>query len=198
MAERRTVQRVLNQILMAYPAQSAKLSDSMIAGMIETWADHLSDVNDDMLAAAVRNHIDNSQWLPSIAEIRAGTVALMRQASPAHQIASEAWGDVKRAILTVGYYSKPTFANPVTAAIVQRMSWREICLDDGPEGVIRAQFERMYDAELARRETAAQQSPEVRQFVAAMTASGNDLLPPPERGNDAQVLIKRLGEAKRV
>lgn len=198
MADRKTVQRILRQIMAAYPNQTAKLSDAMIAGMAETWADHLSDIDDALLAAAVRNHIDNSQWLPSIAEIRAGTVALMRQASPAHQIASEAWGDVKRAILAVGSYSKPAFDNPVTAAIVQRMGWREICLDEGPEGVIRAQFERMYDAELARRETAAQQSPAVRQFVVAMTASGENLLPPPERGNDAQALIKKLGEAKRI
>jgi hypothetical protein len=166
----------------------------MIAEMPDVWIEHLSDLDDGLLTAAVKNHIERSQWLPSIAEIRASAVSLMRQASPASQIASEAWGDVKRAILSVGYVGVPVFDNPATAATVRRMGWREICMDEGPEGVIRAQFERMYDAEIGRMEGKVQQSPAVREFVAAMTVAPDRQL----GAGDAQDLIKRIAEAKRV
>lgn len=181
-------------MLAAYPQHAAKLDATQIAAMLEVWQEDLIDLPDDLLIASCRNHRERSQWLPSIAEIRASAVSLMRQASPANQIAGEAWGDVKQAIASVGYYSLPQFDNPATAAAVRRMGWREICLDDGPEGVIRAQFERMYNAEIERMEGKVQQSATVREFVAAMTAPTNGQLPSPE----AQAVIKKLAEVKRV
>ena len=194
MATEANIKAQLKRILAAYPQHTAKLTDSQIADMVDVWLEDLADLPDDLLIASCRNHRERSQWLPSIAEIRASAVSLMRQASPANQIAGEAWGDVKQAIASVGYYSLPQFDNPATAAAVRRMGWREICLDDGPEGVIRAQFERMYNAEIERMEGKVQQSATVREFVAAMTAPANGQLPAPE----AQAVIKKLAEVKRV
>lgn len=194
MATQFNISKELRRILAAYPQHAARLEPSQVTAMLEVWQEDLADLPDDLLAVACRNHRERSQWLPSIAEIRASAVSLMRQASPARQSASEAWGDVKQAIASVGYYSLPQFDNPATAAAVRRMGWREICLDDGPEGVIRAQFERMYNAEIERMEGKVQQSATVREFVAAMTAPTNGQLPSPE----AQAVIKKLAEVKRV
>lgn len=194
MANQKLIRNLLNQTLMAYPQHTAKLPENMIAGMVDVWLEHLSDLPDDLLTVAVKNHIERSQWLPSIAEIRASAVSLMRQASPARQSASEAWGDVKRAIASIGYVGSPEFSNPATAAAVRRMGWRDICMDDGPEGVIRAQFERFYDAEIARMENAVQQSPAVRDFIGAMAVSPDRQLAP----GDTSAVIRRIAEARRV
>lgn len=194
MATQSNISKELRRILAAYPQHAARLEPSQVTAMLEVWQEDLADLPDDLLAVACRNHRERSQWLPSIAEIRASAVSLMRQASPANQIAGEAWGDVKKAIASVGYYGLPQFDNPATAAAVRRMGWREICLDDGPEGVIRAQFERFYDAEIARMENAVQQSPAVRDFIGAMTVSPDRQLAP----GDTSAVIRRIAEARRV
>lgn len=195
MATPETIRTQLKRMLAAYPQHASKLSDGQIVDMLEVWQEDLADLDDSLLVVACRNHRERSQWLPSIAEIRASAVSLMRQASPAAQIAGEAWLDVKREMSRVcGIYGKPEFTNPATAAVVRRMGWREICLDDGPEGVIRAQFERMYNAEIERLEVKVQQSATVREFVAAMTASQSPALP----SGDTGAVIAKLAEAKRV
>ena len=194
MANQKLIRNLLNQTLMAYPQHTAKLEPSQVTAMLEVWQEDLADLPDDLLAVACRNHRERSQWLPSIAEIRASAVSLMRQASPARQSASEAWGDVKRAIRSIGYVGSPEFDNPATAAVVRRMGWRDICMDDGPEGVIRAQFERMYNAEIERMESTVQQSPAVREFIGAMTVSPDRQLAP----GDTSAVIRRIAEARRV
>ena len=194
MATQSNISKELRRILAAYPQHAARLEPSQVTAMLEVWQEDLADLPDDLLAVACRNHRERSQWLPSIAEIRASAVSLMRQASPARQSASEAWGDVKRAIRSIGYVGSPEFDNPATAAVVRRMGWRDICMDDGPEGVIRAQFERFYDAEIARMENAVQQSPAVRDFIGAMTVSPDRQLAP----GDTSAVIRRIAEARRV
>lgn len=194
MATPSSISKELRRMLAAYPQHAAKLDAAQLTSMLEVWHEDLADLPDDLFIVACRNHRERSQWLPSIAEIRASAVSLMRQASPAAQIAGEAWGDVKRAIASVGYYGKPEFDNPATATVVRRMGWRDICMDDGPEGVIRAQFERMYNAEIERMESAVQQSPAVRDFIGAMTINPDRQLAP----GDTSAVIRRIAEARRV
>ena len=94
MASDDTVKTVVRHILTAYPKERAKLGADEIRSMFEVWPQYLNDLDDTLLLAAVQEHITHSQWLPSIAEIRAAAVSLMRQASPARQSAIDAWGDV--------------------------------------------------------------------------------------------------------
>ena len=194
MATQSNISKELRRILAAYPQHAARLEPSQVTAMLEVWQEDLADLPDDLLAVACRNHRERSQWLPSIAEIRASAVSLMRQASPARQSASEAWGEVKRAIARVGYCGQPVFSNPATSAVVRRMGWRDMCLDDGPEGVIRAQFERTYNAEIERMESAVQQSPAVRDFIGAMTINPDRQIAP----GDTSAVIRRIAEARRV
>ncbi len=191
-----TVTKLLRRTLAAYPQHSGKLSTSQIKDMQDVWLEMLSDLPDELLVAAVRNHLERSEWLPSIAEIRASAVSIVRQASPANQSAIDAWGEVKAAILRIGSYGVPTFDNPITAKIVQRMGWRVICLDDGPEGVLRAQFERYYNGEITRAEDRAAQSPAVAAFIGSMSA--DRFLPAPNRVDDITAqIVGRLSSPER-
>lgn len=171
-----TITRLLRHTLAAYPSHTARLSDAQIRDMQEVWLEMLGDLPADLLAAAVRSHIERSQWLPSVAEIRQAAVKLMRQGSPAQESAIDAWGSVKREVRRVGSYGAPYFVNPITARVVQRMGWREICLSEDPEAVVRAQFERYYNAEMMRAEEQAGMSADLRDFLA--TLSGQFLAPP--------------------
>lgn len=197
MATNDTVVKAIRHILTAYPKERAKLGQDEIRSMFEVWPQYLSDLDETLLMAAVQEHVTHSQWLPSIAEIRQAAVSLMRQASPAGQSAIDAWGDVKRAIARVGSYNVPSFDNPITARVVSRMGWREICLSEDPEGVIRAQFERYYNGEMERAERQAQQSPAVAGFIASMAADRFTELPAPRTTGIIADVARRLASPER-
>ena len=195
MASARLVRSLLNEVLTSYPQHVSRLSSETIAAMPDVWIEHLSDVDDTLLKMAVKNHIERSQWLPSIAEIRASAVSLMRQASPADQDWSRAWSELQRQIRVIGYVGKPEWTNPALAKTVEHLGgWQAVCFNEDPEGVFRKQFKDVYEVVIERMERSVTQSPAVREFVASMTAPANGLL----EAGDAQGLIKRLAEAKRV
>jgi len=197
MATNDTVVRAVKHILTAYPKERAKLGQDEIKSMFEIWPQYLSDLDETLLMAAVQEHVTHSQWLPSIAEIRQAAVSLMRQASPAGQSAIDAWGDVKQAIARVGSYNVPSFDNPITANVVKRMGWREICLSEDPEGVIRAQFERYYNEQIGRAERSAAQSPAVQAFVASIAADRFAELPAPRAADVIADVAGRLASPER-
>ena len=162
------VTKSLNAVLAAYPSQSSKLAPSTIAAMLEVWQDTLGDLDPDLLRMSVRRHIERSEFMPTVAEIRQAAVDIARQASPAHETAQEAWRKVRSSILSYGHNNKVTFANPITQAVVEQFGWYEMCVSEDPEAVNRAQFIKAYETELSRREDRARQSPAVREFVAQL------------------------------
>ena len=195
MASARLVRNLLNEVLTSYPQHVSRLSSETIAAMPEVWIDHLSDLDDTLLTMAVKNHIERSQWLPSIAEIRASAVSLMRQASPADQDWNEAYAELQKAIRQIGYMGKPEWTNPALAETVKTLGgWQAVCFNEDPEGVFRAQFREVYAIVIGRMERKVTQSPEVRAFIASMQAPQNGQL----EAGDATELIKRIAEAKRV
>lgn len=196
MANPETIRAQLKRILAAYPQHAAKLTDGQIVDMLDVWQEDLADLEDGLLVIALRNHRERSQWLPSIAEIRASAVSLMRQASPADQDWNEAYAELQRLILAVGYTGKPDFANPALAETVRTLGgWQQVCWNEDPDGVFRAQFRDVYQVVIARMERKVQQSSAVRDFIAAMTPPVNGQLPEP---GEAHGVIKRLAEGKRV
>ena len=195
MATPETIRNQLKRILAAYPQHAAKLTDSQIVDMLDVWQEDLADLEDGLLVIALRNHRERSQWLPSIAEIRASAVSLMRQASPADQDWNEAYAELQRLILSVGYIGKPDFANPALAETVRTLGgWQQVCWNEDPEGVFRGQFRDVYQVVIARMERKVTQSPSVREFVAAMTPPANGQITAP----DANDIIHQIAEARRV
>lgn len=185
----------LREMLAAYPQHAARLSKAELAAMRNVWLKHLADLPRDLLAAACTNHIDQSTWLPSIHEIRASAVSLMRQSSPADQDWNEAWAEMQRQILRVGYIGVPEWTNPALAETVKTLGgWRAVCMNEDPEGVARAQFRDAYQIVIGRMERKVTQSPEVRGFIESMRIPAGHQL----EAGDAVDLIKRLAEAKRA
>lgn len=194
MATPKLIKSLLNQTLTAYPQHAARLPAEQIAAMPEVWTEHLADIDDALLTMAVRNHIERSQWIPSIAEIRASAVSLMRQASPADQDWNEAYAELQRLILSHGYVSKPDFANPALAETVRTLGgWQQVCWNEDPEGVFRGQFRDVYQVVIARMERRVQQSPAVREFVQSMTVSPDRQLAPGDR--NPQALVRQIAGA---
>lgn len=172
----------LRRILAAYPQHAAKLPAQSLTAMLEVWQSDLADLPADLLTMACRNHRERSQWLPSIAEIRASAVSLMRQASPAADDWNDAYAELQRQILRTGYTGIPEWSNPALAQTVKTMGgWWAVCQNDDPEGVFRAQFRDTYQIVIGRMERNVQQSSAVRDFIASMTTDGLTALPEPER-----------------
>ena len=194
MATPETIRTQLKRVLAAYPQHAARLTDGQIVDMLDVWQEDLIDLDDNLLAAAIKNHRERSQWIPSIAEIRASAVSLMRQASPADQDWNEAYAELQRLILSCGYVNKPDFANPALAETVRTLGgWQQVCWNEDPEGVFRGQFRDVYQVVIARMERKVTQSPEVRAFIASMTPTAPQIEAP-----DALDVIRQLAEAKRL
>ena len=199
----------LREMLASYPQHAAKLDKSQLSAMRDVWQKRLADLPSELLAMACANHIERSQWLPSIAEIRASAVSLMRQASPADQGWNEAYAEMQLQIRRVGYVGisewseaegkfvsrPPEFTNPALAETVKTLGgWKAVCMNEDPEGVFRAQFREVYAIVIGRMERKVTQSPEVRGFIENMRIPADRQL----EAGDAVDLIKRLAEAKRV
>ena len=189
----------LRRILAAYPQHAARLQSQSLTAMLEVWQSDLADLPADLLAMACRNHRERSQWLPSIAEIRASAVSLMRQASPADQDWNDAYAELKRSILSVGYDRPvPEWSNPALAQTVKTLGgWRAVCHNDDPEGVFRAQFRDTYNIVIARMERGVQQSATVREFIGAMSANTLTALPEPKASDVIADVARRLASPER-
>lgn len=195
MATQSTISAELRRMLAAYPQHAAKLDKATLGSMLEVWQEDLSDLDDNLLVMACRNHRERSQWLPSIAEIRASAVSLMRQSSPSDQDWNEAYAELQLQIRRLGYVGAPEWTNPALAETVRTLGgWVAVCFNEDPEGVFRKQFKDVYEVVIERMERKVTQSPEVRGFIDSMRIPAERQL----EAGDATDLIKRLAEAKRA
>ena len=106
----------------------------------------LSDIPPQILEVAVKKLIMTNKFLPSIAEIRETAYGIKGTISgTAAPDESEAWGEVFKAIQSVGYYGKPKFSHEAITAAVNNIGWQDICTTPN-EGTntLRAQFRRAY------------------------------------------------------
>ena len=106
----------------------------------------LSDIPPQILEAAVKKLIMTNKFLPSIAEIRETAYGIKGTINgTAAPDESEAWGEVIKAIQSVGYYGKPKFSHEAITAAVNNIGWQDICMTPN-EGMntLRSQFRRAY------------------------------------------------------
>lgn len=106
----------------------------------------LSDIPPQILEVAVKKLIMTNKFLPSIAEIRETAYGIKGMISgKAAPDESEAWGEVIKAIQSVGYYGKPTFSHEAITTAVNNIGWQDICTtpSDGTN-TLRSQFRRAY------------------------------------------------------
>ena len=106
----------------------------------------LSDIPPQILEVAVKKLIMTNKFLPSIAEIRETAYGIKGIISgTAAPDESEAWGEVVKAVRSVGYCGKPKFSHEAITTAVNNIGWQDICMTtyDGMN-TLRSQFRRAY------------------------------------------------------
>lgn len=135
-------QEILKAVAPLQLAFKGNLDDARMRLYVEM----LSDIPPQILEAAVKKLIMTNKFLPSIAEIRETAYGIKGIISgTATPDESEAWGEVAKAIQSVGYYGKPKFSHEAITAAVNNIGWQDICMTTN-EGMntLRAQFRRAY------------------------------------------------------
>lgn len=112
---------------------------------VTVWHEMLSDIDYSVASVAAKKIILEKTFPPSIAEFREAVTFLT---SPQIATGIEAWGEVKQAIRKFGYYREEEALESMsesTRQTVKHLGWRELCMSEDPEGVIRGQFVRLYE-----------------------------------------------------
>ena len=92
-----------------------------------------------------REIVRESAFFPSAAEVLKSVARTQGVLSPP---ATAAWNDVMTQVSRLGMQGVPEFAHATTAAVVQSLGWRNICMSMNQE-VLRSNFLKMYE-ELAK------------------------------------------------
>lgn len=135
-------QEILKAVAPLQLAFKGNLDDARMRLYVEM----LSDIPPQILEAAVKKLIMTNKFLPSIAEIRETAYGIKGTISgTAAPDESEAWGEVVKAIQSVGYYGKPKFSHEAITTAVNNIGWQDICMTtyDGMN-TLRSQFRRAY------------------------------------------------------
>lgn len=135
-------QDILKAVAPLQLAYNASLDDNRLRLYVEM----LSDIPPSILETAVKKLIMTNKFLPSIAEIREVAYGIKGIISgTAAPDESEAWGEVAKAIRSVGYYGKPKFSHEAITTAVNNIGWQDICMttNDGMN-TLRSQFRRAY------------------------------------------------------
>lgn len=117
---------------------------------LKVYVQALSDVEPEVLAAAVNQCLAESEFFPTVAKIRGMCLALTSDVTR-QPSGLEAWGEVLRQIGSVGYYEKPRFDSPLITKAVNAIGWQSLCLSEN-QVADRAHFCKVYDALLKRAE----------------------------------------------
>ena len=113
--------------------------------LIQVWHEFMLDVSADEGARAMRQHVAESQYFPTVADIRKRVTAGRVDAPDI----GRAWGEVLSQVRAVGSYKSPRFSHPAIENAVNALGWVEICMTlDSDVPTLRAQFERYYKAGL--------------------------------------------------
>lgn len=120
---------------------------------IEVYERFLDELEPSALDRAVKAAIRTCKFRPTVSEV----LELARVTDQgARRTGAEAWGDVVKAIREVGAYRVPTFADEITAYAVERLGWRNLCVEGSSDAADRARFVEVYDAASGRRDRGEQ------------------------------------------
>lgn len=150
-------------IVALYPRDSTFAAAPVEA--VRAWHMMLDDILPDIAAAALKAHSSTSPFPPSIAEIR----QFAAKAQNPMMDADEAYKLARDARRKYGYYqgreAMDSLPEPVRDAIKTCYgTFCEWCMSTEPDGVERAQFMRIYDAQKSRIQQAAALPPSVTEL----------------------------------
>ena len=143
------------------PNETAQAAADRMSGLFDIWVQLLADLPGEVLRASALQHISESKWFPSVSDLRDASARILY---PRRQTAIEAWGEVRRAFGTVGYYGIPQFSDDVTDAVVAELGWRNLCMSECQEAD-RARFLQGYDEYVKREKSSLVALPEVTRVI---------------------------------
>ena len=132
--------KIMGMLAAAYP--NAKV---VTEAQVEVWHECLQDLDTQQTLTATRKHIMESQYYPTIHDIREQIAKInMRTLEP-----GEAWGQVQKAIKHYGYYRELealASMDPRAAEAARAIGWQQICHTPSDSlGVLRSQYFKIYD-----------------------------------------------------
>ncbi len=158
-----TIGRVVRLLVHAYPLANISVET------IEVYCALLADLEPERLRAAVLQHIAQSRFFPTVAELR--ELILGQLGAPAAD-ALAAWGEVMQQVRAVGIYGAPAFADPLTGSLVGALGWRNICNDETGNVANRARFLDAFAARSRQLDLQARNLPQLRELAARLSLPG--------------------------
>jgi hypothetical protein len=131
-----------------------------LAGLFDIWVQLLADIPGDVLRASALQHIAESVWFPTVADLREMSSRIM---CPRRQGAVEAWGEVIRSFATY-HPSTPEFSSPITATVVNQLGWRNLCMSEC-QAADRKNFIDSWNTIANREKQGAAMLPQVRDMI---------------------------------
>jgi transcription-repair coupling factor (superfamily II helicase) len=130
---------------------------------IDLYCEMLKDIDTEFLGLAAKEILGSNKFFPAISEIREKVNFLMSKIK-SEKSSQEAWEEVQSGIRAYGSYQVPKFY-PLTGRTVDAIGgWYHICCECDIE-IMRAQFLKMYDNLLKRKQEDARCLPETLKFI---------------------------------
>ena len=160
-----------------------KIDETMMQMRNMAYYEALSDIDDAALNAAVNQLVAESEFFPTVAAIRKKCASLQRAAEGGEIDPTEALGIVLRMAGAIGREASemerrnyladklPGRVVDIATATINAMQWKAICNE--PEermDTMRAQWRSTFNAIQARKDDFTSMTPEVRGFIAALSA----------------------------
>ena len=174
MATQAEILKVWVMLLAAYPHFAKDATPETLDGTLEVYQRLLGDLPVKAIEAAALDHVSRCKWFPTIAEIREKAIVIKLPTQPT---AMEAWGEVSKAILSIGSWSpQPRFTHPTIDKTVTAMGWVDLCRSE--DGIAdRARFIQAYDRFVQRQHDDALTLPKVREVAAQLRGEERKQLP---------------------
>lgn len=129
----------------------------------------LADIPYEILEAAVKQCVSQSEFFPSIAALRKAAAEIQIGAKD-YPPAAEAWGQFVKLAQYYGHDHKPlTFDNPILEKAINALGWYDLCISEN-QVADRARFIEVYNQYLERDLREAVTLPEVRAVEQAVIA----------------------------
>ncbi|MFA5379142.1 MAG: hypothetical protein WC455_25530 [Dehalococcoidia bacterium] len=131
--------QVLRALAAAFP--HSKVTPETIA----TYAIFLADVELEALRRAATWCMSNEEFFPTMHKLRLA----MQETDLEHRAptAGDAFAEVKRAVVSIGYIGTPVWSHSLVGRTIEAMGgWRNFCMSEDPDGVLRGQFLKLYAA----------------------------------------------------
>lgn len=174
MATEKTIKNVVNMLFQSPLANKPKpiagqTEIVMIQALVKLYAMTLQDIDDQLLKAAVVNHIATEKWFPAIADIRSSALSLVSRADSTPS-AYEAWQEVKIALRKFGSWRIEEGENSLSPATAKAVRYfgglKEFCLmEASDESSWRMRFIDAYNGVQQREAENAMTLPAISSYI---------------------------------